>query len=62
MNGVPKESGAELEKSGRFSKPIATEIVPLTEFYTTEEYHQDYYRKITIATNSTTMARAAINL
>ena len=42
---IAEESRAELEKSSRFSKPIATEIVPLTEFYTAEEYHQDYYRK-----------------
>ena len=42
---IAEESRAELEESGRFSKPIATEIVPLTEFYTAEEYHQDYYSK-----------------
>ena len=42
---MAEESKAALEKSGRFSKPIATEIVPLTEFYTAEEYHQDYYDK-----------------
>ena len=42
---IAQESKAELEKSGRFSKPIATEIVPLTKFYTAEDYHQDYYSK-----------------
>ena len=42
---IAEESKAELEKSGRFSKPIATEIVPLSEFYTAEDYHQDYYEK-----------------
>jgi peptide methionine sulfoxide reductase msrA/msrB len=42
---IAEASRAGLEKSGRFNKPIATEIVPLTEFYTAEEYHQDYYRK-----------------
>ena len=42
---IAEESKAELEKSGRFSKPIVTEIVPLGEFYTAEEYHQDYYDK-----------------
>jgi peptide methionine sulfoxide reductase msrA/msrB len=42
---IAEASRAELEQSGRFNKPIATEIVPLTEFYTVEEYHQDYYRK-----------------
>jgi peptide methionine sulfoxide reductase msrA/msrB len=42
---IAEASRAELEKSGHFNKPIATEIVPLAEFYTAEEYHQDYYRK-----------------
>jgi len=42
---IAEESKAELEKSGRFSKPIATEIVPLSEFYTAEDYHQDYYER-----------------
>jgi peptide methionine sulfoxide reductase msrA/msrB len=42
---IAQESKAELEKSGRFTKPIVTEIVPLTKFYTAEDYHQDYYRK-----------------
>ncbi len=42
---IAEESRAALEKSGRFSKPIATEIVPLTQFYPAEDYHQDYYKK-----------------
>ena len=42
---IAEESKAELDKSGRFSKPIVTEIVPLSEFYTAEDYHQDYYKK-----------------
>ncbi|HJT50675.1 MAG TPA: peptide-methionine (S)-S-oxide reductase MsrA [Nitrosospira sp.] len=38
-------SRAKLEASGRFAQPIVTEILPATEFYRAEEYHQDYYLK-----------------
>jgi len=40
-----EESKAALVSSGRFSKPIVTEIRPVTEFYQAEDYHQDYYIK-----------------
>ena len=38
-------SKQSLSASGRFGKPIATEILRLGEFYPAEEYHQDYYKK-----------------
>ncbi|MFA5117291.1 MAG: peptide-methionine (R)-S-oxide reductase MsrB [Candidatus Omnitrophota bacterium] len=34
-----------LAKTGRFSKPLVTELIPAAEFYRAEEYHQDYYKK-----------------
>jgi peptide methionine sulfoxide reductase msrA/msrB len=40
-----EESKRKLQASGRFDKPIVTEIVPLTKFYQAEDYHQDYYKK-----------------
>ncbi len=36
---------AELDKSGRFSRPIVTLIEPAPAFYRAEEYHQQYLAK-----------------
>jgi peptide-methionine (S)-S-oxide reductase len=36
---------AELEKSGKYKKALATQIVPATPFYRAEEYHQRYFEK-----------------
>lgn len=33
----------KLSKSGKYDKPIATEITKLEKFYPAEDYHQDYY-------------------
>ncbi|HEV8581130.1 MAG TPA: peptide-methionine (S)-S-oxide reductase MsrA [Thermoanaerobaculia bacterium] len=34
-----------LEKSGRYRRPIVTQIEPATEFWRAEEYHQQYLEK-----------------
>ncbi|MCG8331853.1 MAG: peptide-methionine (S)-S-oxide reductase MsrA [Chitinophagales bacterium] len=33
----------KLDESGKFSKPIVTEVEPLGNFYVAEGYHQEYY-------------------
>ncbi len=38
-------SKQDLEKSGRFSKPVKTEIRAFTTFYPAEDYHQDFHVK-----------------
>lgn len=38
-------SKANLEKSGRFPRPIVTQIEPAPKFWRAEEYHQQYLHK-----------------
>ena len=38
-------SKEKLEKSGDFSKPIVTQIVPEATFFEAEDYHQQYLEK-----------------
>ena len=41
----PRNPKKNLVDSGKFSRPIVTEIKPFTIFYPAEEYHQDYSKK-----------------
>jgi methionine-S-sulfoxide reductase len=45
QKAVAEKVVAEVEKSGRWKKPIVTEITKAGPFYSAEDYHQDYLRK-----------------
>lgn len=47
QRAAAEASKQALQGSGRFTKPIVTEIVPASAFYPAEEYHQDYHKKNT---------------
>ena len=42
---LAEKSKEDLAKSGRFAKPIATEILEFNKFFDAEEYHQHYDKK-----------------
>lgn len=42
---IAQESKEVLDQSGRYDKPVVTELHPLKQFWAAEEYHQDYYKK-----------------
>ena len=42
---LAEDTKESLASSGKFNKPIATDILPLGPFYPAEDYHQDYYKK-----------------
>jgi peptide methionine sulfoxide reductase msrA/msrB len=42
---LAEKSKEDLQKSGRFTRPMVTEILPASAFYKAEEYYQDYHKK-----------------
>jgi peptide methionine sulfoxide reductase msrA/msrB len=42
---IAAASKEKLARSGKFNKPIVTEILPAMKFYPAEAYHQKYYQQ-----------------
>src|SRR6266542_2142622 len=42
---IAEASKDKLARSGKFDKPIVTEILPAIKFYPAEAYHQKYYQQ-----------------
>ena len=42
---IADASKAKLASSGKFKKPIVTEILPAMKFWPAEDYHQKYYQQ-----------------
>jgi peptide-methionine (S)-S-oxide reductase len=45
QQAAAQASKEELERSGKWSRPIVTQIVPAGLFYRAEDYHQQYLEK-----------------
>lgn len=45
QEAAARASKVALEKSGKYKRPIVTEIVAAPEFYRAEDYHQQYFEK-----------------
>lgn len=42
---IAEQTVSELNAEGIWDTPIVTEVVPLTEFYVAEDYHQEYFQQ-----------------
>lgn len=45
QEAAARASKEALARSGKYSKPIVTEITPAAEFWWAEDYHQQYFEK-----------------
>jgi len=45
QQAIATRSKAALEASGKYKRPIATEITPASNFWMAEDYHQQYLEK-----------------
>jgi len=45
QKALAEVSKQELEKSGKFDRPIVTKIIKAEVYYPAENYHQNYYQK-----------------
>lgn len=45
QEAAARASKEELARSGRFTRPIVTEVTPAPTFYEAEDYHQQYLEK-----------------